>query len=623
MMFSDGKHEIEELLLQIEAQRRNRAESSVCINARCFMVFLLVGGDDGSRQMIEAKLTALYGREGTAEVICLNEAALLHRKLQNLITRSNLNGSHYAFADQIMLCPVFFSLGAEPCLKDSFIRAFRETAEYLALESYSSIWQPFLIFDTDSRSFPGLYRDLSAISTFYREMETAGRRVILHRCGALNLICGGDSVVESIAVCAVMENIIPESSYVSLLPEERLSLEPGDAEEGRLFFSLGSMVISNPDRSMIYERMLGAIDFFSGEKDEKSRDRLNHMDFGFIRELTEDCIRSELPMEGGQVSVFPLFGVMEGTDLEQRISQMIRSVYRAPVYTDRVKHLLFKKVRKQFYEEYFGANGSLKEFRECLQNGRIREILDQYRETVKPEITVEQLPKKGKLAKIYKNNAYPEARAQICKWIEELGQQQLELLEKDLESPETLKIIKKTEDGIRMIRQSVLDRRLQLGDKETDLGVYSNITFSDAGTYNRQFDMMVCRMLLEEKTDLKELVTICFEAVKNMGDTNQGYLKRLDEICRDDVSGERTARLVDFVQQGMRFSFPVNTGSQESVYMLGDTGSKFLDRLQMVLNTSLMEAEGLDRICILHLSGPIDQTRLPGWRYLERYSRQD
>lgn len=643
-MVSDSQRKLlEKRLAQIEKEifDDNNKETANRMPAKFFMLFLLIGGSTELADLLQRKVQGLLSNpkacaflnpnDNTDKTLGQQVDQVLQEAAKSYVDVKNLN--------TVLLCPILF---AETYEKSSLEMTLGSVREYLSLTGKAPIWQPYLVLNGNLEYYSQTYNGVIDMETFVTGLPegTVNRCCILSNQDENGFAVPVENILETIAVCSVLQNTKPENPDVAQVINRKVCADANDKNNRELFFTARSASVSNPVRSVTYQRMISAINFFSGDTDAESDDAMKRMNFHFIVELLEPYI-GKLPHLDGQLSFFPLYGVMTGGSLHERLNQQINKYYREPLYGTAARESLSPAVRRRFFTMFFRNNGSLKELDDLIRTGTLENRMKQHVHECYGNHPMEIEPANKRDIQPFLIGEYKAARDCCEQLIKDAGNHFLSELISDLSDKKTLNAIDEVRQSLEAVRQCMMDRQRQLRDIEIVLGVgktelyatfdavqdnwFEYIARSDErmGQLNRRFDGMVCEMLLTSVEDFSEILRVCYDAVKDRIDTNAAYLQKLSDECAADPS--KAAEFATAIEHSWCYTirFIQRHAEEDVTCLIGDKENSFCQELQRRFNATHFEFHGFDKLGVLHVSAPFKAADLFAWNQIEAQGKKN
>lgn len=667
-MVSDRQRErLEERLLAIEKSilDSNNKESTKRLPARHFMLFLLIGGARETADLLRLKVQGLlsnpkacaflYQEDGEQASLGQQAAAALRTAAASFVDVENLN--------EVLLCPVLFATEANHA---SFLEQMADMQKYIGLMGKTMSWQPVLVIGSRIEQYPQTYCGFQAMARFIAGLPigTVNRCCVLSDQNEKGFDVPVENILETVAVCTVLQNTKPENADVSQVINNKIRVTEEDKTRGRLFFTARSASVANPVRNMIYQRMISAINFFSGDTDKQSDNALQRVSFRFIPGLLQPYME-KLPHMRGKISFFPLYGVMGGENFHERLEQQINQYYREPLYGRQAVESLSPEIKRQFFVSFFQNNGSLNELEKLLSTGRFKESVRLHLHECYGNYDIDDTfgisealtssdgvgrdgaggLKKSKgqnnhgILRPFMEGEYEGARQHCEKLIKNAGSWYLSGLASEVEGEETLRAIGEVRRRLDAMRECLQGRQRQLRDAEMVLSLGQSERLMDFGavqddwfetiargdkvlsSLNRKFDSMICDMLLRDIPDFSEMLLVCYDAVKNSIGTNADYLNELSRECAEPQNAQRFASTVE---QGWCYvlQFAKNPSESDITCLIGDKKNKLCVTLKERFKATVFEFSGLDKLGVLHVSAPFRMTDLLAWKQIEGQGRE-
>lgn len=623
-------------LAQIEKQIEEENSRAVLnrMPARFFMFFLLIGGDEDSRFILERKVKELLCNPEACEFLQITQPGetlsgeaveqALRTAAQHHVDVQNLN--------HVLLCPVVF---ANSGLGANIVSALTEIDAYMNRSGHTPTWQPAIIINKNVSEYANIYSCVSEMTRFISSMPEGN----VNRCCWLSdldengFAVPRENIMQTIAMVTVLQNVVTQTENGAQAIRAKVSHSSTSEDGQRLFFTARNAAVTNPRRSLILQRLAVAMDFFAGQG--KNSDAMARLNYSFVREIMGQYLAA-LPQHGGRITLFPLYGVMCDRMLHSRLERVINEQYVAPLCGEEVRKKQLEKAKQAFLANYFAANGSLSELRQLLSQNALEQEFSNHQGDCYTNVALEVPFTDGKKLGMFLGGEYGEA-AKYCEGlISRCGWDLLRAVGEELSQPGMIAVITAIEEEIEKIHQCIQIRMRQLKDVETVLVVdqtelrtnfhdtqsawLEQAAKSNPQSYeelNRRFDKKIYELLQSDEVDCSELLDICYAAVKNTAPTNVQYMDRVGEECMTNSSRER--EFVGAVEKNWCYTlrFLQRDETRDTTCVIGDASNYFCRSLQDKFGGPLFEFSGFDRVDILHISGAFSPENILEWEQIK------
>lgn len=642
-MFYDNQTEKFELKLsKIEKniQEENDRANTNRMKARFFMFYILIGADEQTREVLERKVRDLLRNPDACEFIHINGEELpesydeimetaIHKASNKHVDVQNLNN--------LFLCPVVFANNSSNI---DFVSALKSIDNFVAVLGKMPVWQPFIVIDRSVSQYENISKAVSDMERFICSNDGGyiNRCCILSDKDSDGFSIPQENIMQTIAMTVVLQNVVSDGSVACQPINSVAQILSNSSEKNDLFFTARNAAVTNPVRSITMQRIKSAINYFSGKTDKTSQDTLSKIDFSFINNILYPAL-SQLPqIADGFVTYFPLYAVMNGPDLQQRLQEAIDKYYAEPLSGGGSKEEQIANAKKEFLVRFFALNGSLSELKEMIDDNDLsQKMILNSKGKLKGINTSERLPDKIK-NKEFLSGMYLNARNYCEKIILEAGTGLIDELGKSLCDNSTKRVIEEIENAFKLVDEVVEDRLRTLRDVETVLAIDSTIQSDSFDSihnewmiktatqnqkafyeYNKNFDDLVHAMVQHKNTDdITDMLDVCYEAVKGRGYTNTEYLSRLSEECQKNE--ERAIEFTKEIEKNWCYTlrFLKYDENRDSACIIGDPGNRFCTVLKERFGASLYEFKDFDRIDVLRISSPFSPDNIWEWSQIEQ-----
>lgn len=625
--------------IEKDIQKENERENLNRMKARFFMFFFLIGADEHKRDMLERKVRDLLRNPDACEFIHITSddaPESYGEKFEEVLL--NAAGKHIDVQDlnNVFLCPVVF---AQNYGNIDLVNVLSSIHNFVKMSGRIPHWQPFLVIDRSVSQYDNIYSSVSKIQKFIQTDDDC----YINRCCLLSYLDGNgftvpeENVMQTIAMTVVLQNVETQNAGASQTINSSVSIRNDLESRKNLFFTARNAAIINPIRSLTFQRICSAIDYFSGETDESCKNAVSRIDYSFVNTIVNPYLE-KLPRYKGKVTFLPLYSVINDANVHNNLKDAIDHYYMQPLYGGNSRQERLQVAREEFLGRFFAANGSLSVLRELVDGKKLSSEFIQHSKNYLLGIDIENpIPNKSKLS-IFSIGEYGNARKHCEELVRTVGTRLLDELSTDLCNGSISSAINDIEMLLKMIKVSVSNRIRTLRDVETVLVLDSSLTktnFDEIQTgwmveeaskdpnmfrnYNIGFDKIICAMLKQKDVgDIRQILDICYSAVKGKGYSNTEYLRRLhDECSRNPDKAKEFAGIVERSWcYTLRFLNPDQTG--DGICIIGDSDNSFCKYLREKFNASLYSINGFDRIDVLHVSAPFDPSALREWEQIKQ-----
>ncbi len=610
------------------------------IPARYFMLFFLIGAEEEMCSVLERKVKELLCNPDSCEFLQIKEDDGVDNgevidygtEAERLIEEAARNHCDVQDLNTVFLCPVIFSDGVK---NTNIIEILKNIDSIIAKAGHQPVWQPSMILNKNISQYENIYSCINDMSAFILSMPD-GR---VNRCCLLSNIDENgfsvpkESILQTVAMIVVLQNVVIQSSDDSQTIRKKVARNSTLADAKHLFFTARNAAITNPVRSLLLQRMISAVDHFSGKNDDK--EVLSKIDYSFVNKIVDEYI-NRLPQYNGKITFFPLYGVMNDAMLHSRLKKIIKDLYYEPIYGENVRNEQIKAAKTAFLQEYFMSNGSLEELEMLIrQNGIEHELLNVKQKCYKerfydyPDIDKKQLMQ-------YKNSEYENAQIYCHRFISNSGWDLMEQVGNQLYNPDMLQSICNVKDCIEQIKSCLASRLRQLKEVETVLvvdqtesrsslndvqrGWFENEVLNNPKEYqmyDRAFDKVIYSLLQDGNEDCCALLDVCYNAVKKSANLGNYYLDRVSTECM--ANDDRAAEFVTAVEKSWCYTlrFLQRDESTDVTCIIGDEQNNFCKVLKSKFRGSLFSFSGFDRIDVLHVSSAFSPENILEWELIK------
>lgn len=632
--------EIEEQVLRDSNNQAANDDSRMPTNY--FTAFMLIGGDERMLTRLHSLVEGLVENADAYAFFCWEEniGKRVHDELR-LASEKYVNVTNL---DTILLCPIYFaSEGTDVSLLEG-AKAVRESVPSNVVQ----LWQPYLVINWDTHRYVEAYKGITRI----KELMDAIPRERMHRCCLLsdrdenNFAVESENILETIALCTVLQNTKPENGEVTGEISRKVCCEVTDAESGKIFFTAKSASVCNPVRTVTLQRMISAFKYMCGDTDKtgnanvsEQKSVLERMRFDFLAQALEPYM-AELPYnKEGEVSFFPLYGVMgqNDGDLQECLRKQINEYYVTPLSGD---GKLAENVRSGFFKALFDAKGSLDELRKIIQDiGTKGDKVLSEKVGAPGGVKFEEAPRSQRAKSVLSSGRYAKAREGCKSYVENAGKMHLKNLAEELKKSETMEMIRYVQEQMDIVVQCIENRLNGLGKIEIALPLGQTMNQRDfAQVQDGWFEMQVQngerkndierkrsefsaetrRMIQTGKGHAEKLLTCCYEAVRGEMQSNRAFIDALGVEC---ASNEQKATAhASCVAAG--WSYPLHfinrDSSSDITCLVGDAENSLCTVLNRRFNAKLFQFSKLDKLGVLHVSSAFGVTEIMTWNDIEK-----
>ena len=646
------RQQIQEKVAQIEASAVERSSSRAMrqISTDYYMFFFLIGFDDKTREMLNGNIQSMLRNRdvyGYAAIQGEQDLGKIGPWMTEKLTQAARSHADVGDLNTVYLAPIQAVGSGSTELFEKTTQAISDCVRYLHKEAY---WQPFLMLRHGPNSAKENARTIVAMEKWIQ----ASRAGIMNRCCLLSQRDNAgfeipiENLMHTIAMTAIMQIAVQrelsnEVADAKSSIRQRVARNLQGEDRDALFFTSRCVTVENPVRTLTLQRIRSAFDFFCGETDETSKNALQEMQYNFlggvVRRNTE-----KLPQVNGRVSLIPIYSVMDGPQLEDRLWDFAAKTYKDPLFSETARNTLLRYGIPAFLDEYFGNNGALRELVKIDPN-----YVKLPGNVYSPEL--EDWYPSPKVASKFPHPAYDKVFQYCGKLVREYGATAFyELVraiagKSDSDEYSVKKGAEKLLADLEEIREILQERIRQLSSIETilltgktdvrkDARELSNAWLKDYSVshssqireQNRQFDGALMRSLTKQVVDLPEdfwqrenqnellsLLEACEIAISGAADNNATYLQELAQAC---YNKDLLAEFFLEIRRGWSYSIQFLGGGElhgDTAILLADMSNPFCQQLKDNFKAQSASVRGYDRIDILHLSAPFTPDKLHGW----------
>lgn len=646
------RQQIQEKIARIEANALERSSSRAMrqISTDYYMFFLLIGFDDTTREMLNSNIQSMLRNRdvyGYAAIQGEQDLEKIGRWMTGRLSQAARSHANVGDLNTVFIAPVQAVGTGNTELFEKTTQVIGDCVQYLHKEAY---WQPFLMLRHGPNSAKENTQAIMAMEHWLHD----SRDGIVNRCCLLSQRDNAgfeipiENLMHTISMTAIMQIAYlrdqgNEVADAKSSIRRRVARDLYGESRNDLFFTSRCVTVENPVRTLTLHRIRSAFDYFCGETDETSKNALAQMKYNFLGSVVNHNLE-KLPRINGRISLIPIYSVMDGPELENRLRDFAAKTYKDPLVGESARNTLLRYGIPAFLDEYFGNNGALREL-VTIDPKRIKLPANVYA----PEIEHWFPPKK--VAAKFTNPAY----ATVFQWCGRLVQEYgatafIELVrtiagKSDSDEYCVKKGAEKLLIDLEEIREMLEERIRQLGSIETILLTgksevlknaedLSNAWLKDFSVnhptqmreQNRQFDSAIMRSLTKQVVELPEdywqredqdeliaLLDACEIAISDATDNNASYLKELSDIC---YNKDLLKEFFKIIRRGWSYSIQFLGGGElhgDTAIMLGDMHNVFCQKLKEDIHAQSASVRGYDRIDILHLSAAFAPDKLHSW----------
>ena len=633
------RKEINEALTKIEDRidLESSAGTRMRMPARNFMFFLVSGGQENSLRVLSRKVRGLLSNPDACEFIRLDEEEeekKIGARIEDALLDAARRFVNVRDLNRIYLFPVFFT---DTEISENVKQKLDDIDRYMEISDRQPVWQPFLITAKEVSQYAGTYRAFCFMEEFIRKHL---QKVAVNRCCVLSNVSGDgfavseESLLQTVAMTAVIQNVSSRSGDALQAVGSRVTISDNEPYPGRLFFTSRCATIRNPKQKYLMQRILHVFDFFSGATDSSAGNVFDLINYEELSSLLKEYL-DRLPKMNGVVTLYPLYGVMNGPDCRQQLQKIYDEYYRQPLFGANTGNQLQKQVREWFFRQYFEHNGSLRELKESIETNRIREEMDKAQRRCALNVPIDDIPANNrKLAPFY-SGIYGQA-AQECRnmingfagsvlrnmgsnFSDEALKQHLDncldfLEEIKTEAREHLRVLGRTD-----IALSIGQTETRAGEEDVQEGWVQDTAAMMPGfrQLNSRFDFYIYQMLAQGVMNAEELLNVCYEAVRDSAYSDREYMNNLSAECADD---ERAGEYIESMSRNLNFTVRLLNSREEenSMCIVGDPDHRLCRKLQERLHGIAFSFPEFDRIDVLHISSAFPAENMREWEKLKQ-----
>lgn len=643
------KREIELALQKIEDMveagseegRRNR------IGVRYFLLYLLVGGNETDGRILTRKVKNLLSDPRSCAVVSLNSADgpvsedSVIQSIDKILLQAGKNYVEVNDLNKVIVCPVIFSASPEVKKAPSLIAT---VGRRIQDKGKSVIWQPFLLICDDVELYGNIYAGLRYMQGFIAEKKNDPSEGI-NRCCLLSdkddkgFYVEQESLLQTVALISVMHNSTLKNPDELGAIAHKVSLNDNDKEKENYFYTARAAAIVNPKVSYTLQRIDVAFRFFSGSIDETASGAIRDIEYKTICQILEPYLK-KLPVRNGKVTMYPIYGVMcDPVKGRQTMERLIEEKYKAPFETKEARRALNLRALSWFFSKYLEKNGSLQKLKELIENGTLSNELEEARKgqggagNIVLETGFDDIDwKNEKLAEIagpYRHTVN-DVQKYLCSKPEKLltGLPQNvsyvmprvnAILESFHDVEETVKnhqrVVQKSSIVIPVGQTS-----LRSSFSETEEGwIKEQSMHPEFKQLNHKFDETVKNILFGVSgAGIKDLLFICYDAVKEQTFGDRDYIRRLsEEAGANHTIVEKNKEEID---DNTRFTirFFGRSAQNDVLCIVGAPENEFYKVLKESYKGIGFDQDNFDRIDLLRISAPFDLKVVDAWERIEK-----
>lgn len=626
-------------LASIEArvEKINDEKSNSMITIDYFMLFFLINFDDGSTQLLNRNIQSMLRNNDVYQCFTIqnqNDIQVIASRIHECLIKASGNYANVSNLNTVFLVPIQ-AVGADSTI------LFEETTahlyEYLRVLQKEVIWQPFLIMQNGSRASEINRRAVYSIQNWLQDQRyrASNRCCLLSNQDQTGFAISDENLMHTIAMTSVMQIALQLGSDGDAFTarntiNRRVRQDYLGLHRDKRFFTARCVTVENPRRSLTLQRISSSIDYFSGESRKSSGNTLNRMQYSFLDRLLERNV-ANLPHSKNRVSLLPIYSVMEGPQLAERLNFVLKTYYVEPLNGEPAKRAIVNRGIPGFLKEFFEKKGALNELL-CIDPQRIPYPTSIYA----PE--VDDWHPNWKAKKAVPNHLYDEYAVKCEELVREYGTRSFEYLYNYITGDAMQQRIEKVLKNLSEIKELLRERIRQLSSIETVLLTGKSDILPTAPDLanawlekyivdkrelmyrqSLQFDQVLSDLLLGQNDDYSMLIEACFSAISAAFDSNRRFLAELSDSC---VNEDLVLEYIGIVRNGWRYSvrfFEGNLQNDETI-LIGDMRNRYCQALQNSFSAKTASIADYDRIDILHLSASFAPDAILGWTNTETIS---
>lgn len=608
------------------------------IPARNYIIFALAGGDEDAQMILKHKVYNLLRNPDACAFINIDKNDASENTYPDLIEKiiEDASNNHVDVQDlfTIYLCPVISAVDADQQKLELF---FSSVNDYMRKSGRSPIWQPFLLIKRSTQQYENIYSNISFIEHFLTGpgKEISNRCCLLSYQDANGFTVHLEDLLQTVAMTVILQDSISDNqgSIEGVISRVRIASNNVDAD--KLFFTTRNSSISNPRRSIILQRMISAMEFFSGKTDPNTSDALRRMNFKFLNEIIKPYL-DQLPHRDQKISFFPLYATMSGDDFHMRLEQVLAKYYSNPLNSKEAVSAQLNKAVDAFLYNFFLNNGSLQNLKEILVGGSIKDLFESHSMELSNFIPMEDIDLHNKKLDFLAVGEYAAAKQYCEKEINDASRKLMLKLASSLENSDLVSVISDIQEGLDTVIDVVNERLRKLKDAESVLVIDQNnkskdlsdvqsdwfinqaaSNFEQYEKYNKAFDKAILDLLKADTDDYDVILDICYDAVKGSAESNYEFLKKVsDECSRDD------SKAFDFINTikrnwGYTLRFASYDESRDVTCVIGDPLNYLSRSIKDKFNATQFGFSGFDRIDVMRISAPFAPEEIWEWQQIQ------
>ena len=617
--YSDNNRFKESMLQQLRDQIENDCCSRTMpgiqpnrVAMRHFMIFLLFGSSSSKNSDVEA---ILYGH--VRDMLSSTESfALLQAdstaspdNVWEVYDKATRNGCNIENNNTVILYPVFI-LNSHGEMND--IDVVKKISMRFLNEGRTVVWQPFIIAPSNLPAFRDTF--LSCAEKLKSAMdqkdpnEEINNACVLSTSDELAMNVPVERLMQTVAVTAVLFNAAAQEGF---LPADMLRSFRHDPGSTNYFFTSRSVSVTHPIRTLMLNRLLMAIAFFSGETDQSAGEAMNKISYTFIRNMAEQNL-AKLPHRGDYIDFMPLAAVMPGSEYEARLRFFAEQLYWNPVCSPGAINALKPEMVKQFFHNFFQANGSLTLLFNILSTRSLRGITERGGSPLLHEL--EPVPLQPKELKSYKS-AYDKWGRLCLNEINDLPKKMVAALEEELQKKEYLDRVREEKQCLDTLRSSIQQELSRMANYELCLENDPRDWFEsfvgkhqeEAVKKNQLFDKLFADAIINPNADkpdrYKELLELCYQFLTLSIVSHDQYMNTLSDKSRDPT---RVNHYFSKIRGNWLFTVPLmkQNVQEQANYIIGNPDSLLFTGIadHATPGMSRLPVRNYDRIDLLRVS---------------------
>lgn len=628
--------DISEKIIQIEEQIDTDSKNinTNRMPAKKYMIFLLIGVDTEVQDTLKRKVRNLLSNPSACEFLTLTELETseqideLVSNVEKILLESSKNHVEVQDLNNVLVCPIIFT---EKGIFSKTVMVLDRVDQYMRKSGRSAIWQPFLVNNIEIAQYKNIYDGIQLILDFYKT-EKSG---VINRCCILgnhdekNFEVPLENILQTIASTAVLQNTDTMNADSFATFTSKIRLDTNEISGDKIFYTSRNIAISNPKRSYIFSRMNEAIEYFAGDTDVTSQVALDRLDYSFVKMLIRPYY-DRLPRCANKITMFPLYAVIEGSDMIERLKKIIETYYYAPLYQSSESSRMLIDAKNEFLKQFFRNNGSLQLLSEAITSGKLQNAILNTRKDYFVGVELDDIQTGNKKTQPFLQGNYLAAKERCLKIIQEFPSKVMEELAKNLTDCEMEHLVN---DSINMLEETkrlinekcrrLQEVEIQLLDDDTNersnwietLAVTNQKQFEDL---NKKFDYQIYSLMVNNGEEFTKILDICYDAVKTTACTNLEYLKKIgEEFSRNpDKDGDFFEKIRKNWTYTIRFIG--RDISNDATCVIGDSDNAFCRNLISKFNATLFDFKNFDRIDVLHLSAAFSPENIREWEEIKK-----